>query len=109
MSFEMDRAEFDGWLAEGPEGVERIWSAYQDALRKSYSAPEKGPPSTIRRIGKNLPFVVTRFNEHMDDVYHDALSRFEGSIRARSEELGLNVLRGDHFSTLALEVKNEDE
>lgn len=26
----MDRAEFDEWIAEGPAGINRIWSAYQD-------------------------------------------------------------------------------
>jgi len=49
---------------------------------------------TVRELGANMPFLIQQFEEHMDDVYHDAAARFEGYMRGRAEELGFGVLAG---------------
>jgi len=50
--------------------------------------------TTLRELGANLPFLVEKFNEYMEGVYHDAAARFEGYLRGRARELGINVLKG---------------
>ena len=64
-------------------------------------APKKGDlksvqaklETTIRELGSNVPYLVERFNGYMDDVYHDAAARFEGYLRGRAKELGLDLIR----------------
>jgi len=48
--------------------------------------------ATVGDINSNLPYIVKRFNEHMDTVLHDAMARFEGHVKAKLERLGIDAL-----------------
>ncbi len=46
----------------------------------------------VREVEANMPYLVTTFQEYMDDVYHDAMAQFESHVKVRARELGLEQM-----------------
>ncbi len=72
MSFDIDRGEFDEWIAEGPEGHDRIWAAYQEATKRTEESPvassnadtiESLIVDSLEMAGNYQSFDWTRANE----------------------------------------------
>jgi hypothetical protein len=54
---------------------------------------KEGLMGTLRELGANMPYLLEQFNEYMDSVYFDACARFEGRVRSRAEQLGLQAMQ----------------
>lgn len=62
--------------------------------------------ATILGISSNMPFLVTQFNEHMEQIFGEAVAHYEGYVKVRKEEL-IEKLK-DTFRPTLINDKGEE-